>query len=165
MGLADYIIKEFLEQEKENLEVVNENSLIQYGDYEIEMESSSHYVGQGGAYFYFYNTKDHTMARILFERPEYTIDHKPNRQGYRNKHLVSSEKKMLMKILQDTPKKQSRDHRTFNTNWELLIYERDLVNEKSANEIDKYIGLPPEKWPKHLIPLTLPMPDYTQLPN
>ena len=161
MALIDYIINEYLQKENEKLEIISEGNVCKFGEFKIDMHESSHYTGQGGAYFYVNNDSKERRARILFEQPKYIFH--TNIDGYKDLFLSSSEKAKLIEILKQKPTKTAHDGNLYNTNWEFLIYERNYFNHTSQAEIHKYMNLPINKCPKHIIPITIPIPNYMLL--
>ena len=143
MSLTDVIINEYVNKVNGEVEVINEGECGHMrGLYLYARPDSGRNYGNGLAYFKCYDGPDintANVARISFYEPKYIIHNKDSNNNFT---LSSKQKKILMELLKSE-------------------YKGELVWIKLLTEFNKFLG--PSS--KYLLPLNLPIPDYTRLPD
>lgn len=150
-----------------NINILNEDCVIngRIFNFSINVKpDQGRNYGSETAYFKYSPGKNwasvRKMARIGIYKSIYVEDHKGD--GKIPYFLDSSEKKRLMKILQETP---SDKYKGYNKWAELIfVFNKCIQYDYDQSKDFTYEKYLKGKLPKNAIPVDLPIPDYTKLP-
>lgn len=156
-------------------EIITEKAVITYpGSFSLHVTpDSDQNLGENEGYFKWVNhesfSKADEIARIRYGSPTYAVhtDH----HGKTTVRLSSPERKLLIKVLSKPVKPKqllgiSDDIiKLIDSGWKLMIYFYNKHCKFSDEDILEYANAEKEDIPKNMIRLSLPMPDYSLLPN